>query len=78
MKNIAQLLMLLCAHLSSRAAQKEMEDNPYVKYAGVPLDYQAGWEACNVRNLTGYAGLGIGGIALSIGIVAARAGLIGF
>ncbi len=68
-------LVLLISHVNSRYAQKQMEDHPHEKYSGVPLDLQSGWEACNVRNLTGYASLGIGGIAFSVAMLAARAGL---
>ncbi|MGD2169121.1 MAG: hypothetical protein PVI40_02635 [Chlamydiota bacterium] len=63
------------SHVKSRLAQKEMEQRPYHKYFAVPLNLQSGWEACNIRNLTGYVSLAIGGVALSVGIVAARAGL---
>jgi len=41
-------------------------------YGGVPLNMQAGWEACNVRNTIGYKGLALGTLLISSGIVAAR------
>jgi len=72
---IGAAVALLVSHVRSRTAQKEMAANPYEKFFGVPLKLQAGWEACHVRNSTGYAAIGIGGIILSIAIIAARAGL---
>jgi hypothetical protein len=54
-----------------------MSQNPHNEYDGVPLNLQDGWEACNTRNATGYVALGLGGIVLSITIIAARVGLIG-
>jgi hypothetical protein len=74
---IGAAIILLISHIRSRSAQKEMASAPYTKYEGVPTEYQAGWEACNVRNSTGYAALGIGGLILTVAIVAARAGLFG-
>lgn len=74
---IGAALTIIFAHVVSRSAQKKMAANPHEKYFGVPLNLQAGWEACNIRNSTGYAAVGILGIALSIAIIAARIGLIG-
>ncbi|NGX35810.1 MAG: hypothetical protein K1000chlam1_00643 [Candidatus Anoxychlamydiales bacterium] len=54
--------------------QKPLAKYFHLKYE-VPLELQAGWEACNVRNMTGYASIGIGGALLSIAMIAARAGL---
>ncbi len=73
---IGAALTIIIAHIKSRLAQKKMAENPHLKYPGVPLDLQAGWEACNLRNLTGYTAIGLGGIALSIAIIVARVGLI--
>ena len=72
---IGAAVALLVSHVRSRMAQKEMADNPHHKYFGVPLELQSGWEACNTRNMTGYASIGIGGAILSIAMIAARAGL---
>lgn len=72
---IGAVLAFLVSHVRSRMAQKEMAGNPRHEYWGVPLNLQAGWEACNVRNLTGYASIGIGGAVLSVAMVAARVGL---
>ena len=72
---IGAAVALLVSHVRSRMAQKEMANNPYYKYFGVPLKLQSGWEACNIRNMTGYASIGIGGTILSIAMIAARAGL---
>ncbi|QZA58415.1 hypothetical protein [Candidatus Rhabdochlamydia porcellionis] len=69
---MAVALTLTTAHIESRKAQKIMQDAPYLKYRGVPLDFQAGWEACNVRNLTGYDALALNSIILSVGILAVR------
>ena len=72
---IGAAIVLLVSHVRSRMAQKAMTDNPHHKYWGVPIELQSGWEACNIRNMTGYASLGIGGSILSIAMIAARAGL---
>lgn len=69
-------LLLLVAHIRSRLAEAAMLASPINKYWGVPLDLQAGWEVCNIRNMTGYAGLAIGGMMLITAMVAARTGLI--
>lgn len=74
---VGAVLAFLVSHVRSRLAQKEMADNPYHKYHGVPLELQSGWEACNTRNKTGYASIGIGGTILSIAMIAARIGLFG-
>ena len=66
---------LFLSHVRSRMAQKEMIDHPKEKYPGVPMELQSGWEACNIRNLTGYNCLEIGASILSIAMIAARAGL---
>lgn len=58
--------------MGSRQAQKVMQETPYVKYICVPLDLQAGWEACNIRNLTGYKALALGSMVLAVGILAVR------
>lgn len=65
-------LILSISHIYSRTAQKEMERNPFNKYDHVPIKFQSKWEACNIRNQTGYLLLGIGSIILSVTIVAAR------
>jgi len=72
---IGAAITLLVSHVRSRMAQKEMAANSHHKYSGVPLNLQAGWEACNTRNMTGYASIGVGGTILSIAMIAARAGL---
>ncbi|MBA3721892.1 MAG: hypothetical protein H0W88_05780 [Parachlamydiaceae bacterium] len=64
-------LTVILAHVNARIAQKL----PFSNWR-VPHELQAGWEACNARNLTGYVVLGIGGIALSVAMIAARARLI--
>jgi len=38
----------------------------------IPLNMQAGWKACSVRNNIGYQGLAIGTMLISVGIVATR------
>jgi hypothetical protein len=73
---ISAAVTILVAHILSRSAQKEMVANPHHKYWGVPLNLQAGWEAYNTRNSAGCA-IGLGGLALSVAMVAARIGLIG-
>ncbi len=73
---IGSVITMLVSHVLSRKAQQKMAINPHEKYPGVPLDLQAGWEACNVRNLSGYLSLGVGGIVCSVAMIAARAGLI--
>jgi hypothetical protein len=73
---IGAAITLLVSHVKSRNAQKEMAKNPYHKYFGVPRGLQSGWEACNVRNTSGYASIGLGGSILAIGMIAARAGLL--
>lgn len=72
---IGAAIALLVSHVRSRMAQKEMADNPQHKYRDVPLELQSSWEACNIRNMIGYASIGIGGSILSIAMIAARAGL---
>lgn len=72
---VGAAIALLVSHRRSRMAQKEMADNPQIKHYGVPRNLQSGWEACNIRNMTGYASIGIGGGILSIAMIAARAGL---
>ncbi|PWU16173.1 MAG: hypothetical protein C5B45_01030 [Chlamydiae bacterium] len=69
---IAAVLTLTIAHIGSRQAQKIMQENPFAKYHDVPLDLQAGWEACNIRNLTGYKALALDSMVLAIGILAVR------
>lgn len=70
------LATLGIAHVASRVAQKRMEARPgYCRYC-VPQEYQAKWEGCNMRNMTGYAALGLGGAGLGVGVVAARLGLL--
>jgi hypothetical protein len=72
---IGAAITLLVSHVRSRMAQQAMESNPHHEYWFVPLEFQAGWEACNVRNLTAYLSLGIGAIALSVATVVARTGI---
>jgi hypothetical protein len=67
---------LIIAHVASRRAEQKMRSNPFMKYNAVPLAFQSGWEACNTRNSVGYLSLLRGGIALSVLIIAARAGII--
>ncbi len=74
---IGAALTLLVSHVISRSAQQEMEEQPWPKYDGVPMRFQSGWEACNVRNSTGYAALGLGGLVLTVAMIAVRAGLFG-
>ncbi len=69
---IAAALTLTIAHIGSRQAQKLMQEEPCTKYRDVPLNLQAGWEACNIRNLTGYKALAFGSMVLAIGILAVR------
>jgi len=69
-------ITFVVAHIFSRLAQNKMAREPQEKYEGVPLNLQAGWEACNVRNSIGYAVVAIGGAALSTAILVARIGLI--
>ena len=69
-------LTLVVAHVLSRWAQKKMAKSPYEKYQNVPLDLQAGWEACNTRALTGYRAVALWTLALSVAIVVVRIGLI--
>ena len=72
---IGAAIALLTSHRASRIAQKNMEENPREKYRNVPLELQAGWEACNIRNTNGYKSIGICVQVLSVMILAARAGL---
>ncbi len=72
---IGAAVAILVSHVRSRMAQKKMAGQPWHKYTGVPTELQSGWEACNTRNTTGYASIGIGGIILSTAMIAARAGL---
>lgn len=72
---IAAAITLLVSHIIARRAQKEMADAPHDKYFQVPLHLQPQWEACAVRNASGYAAIGLGGLILSIGIAVARIGL---
>ena len=74
---IGAALTIITGHVVSRTSQKAMTKLPYFKYQGVPLKLQPGWEACNMRNLTGYSALALGALALSVAMVAARIGLIG-
>lgn len=69
------VVALLVSHVRSLKAKKKMNEKPQLKYPGVPLHLQSGWEACCIRNMTGYASIGIGGGLLLIAIIAARAGL---
>lgn len=66
----------LVSHIASRNAQQQMLHAPYGKYWNVPLHLQAGWEACNIRNSTGYKGIGVGTLLLSIAMIASKAGLL--
>lgn len=75
---IGAALTILIAHSISRAAQKSMQeavdtkDNERQRYQGVPEQLQAGWEACNARNSTGYEALAGLSVVLCVGEVAAR------
>lgn len=73
---IGAALIMLVAHVKSRSAQAAMIKNPTHKYFNVPIEFQAGWEACNIRNSIGYAGIAVGGAALIVAMIASRAGLI--
>ena len=66
------VLMGLIAHVRARSAQAAMQQNPIQKYVGVPLNFQAGWEACQVRNSTGYLGMQVGTILLIVAMVTKR------
>ncbi len=68
-------ISLVIAHTMSRLAKASMERSPCLKHIFIPLEFQAGWEACNVRNTAGYCAIGLGGILLPIALIAARAGL---
>ena len=70
--NISSAIALLVSHIRSRIAEKKMNARPYKKYACVPLNLQSGWEACNVRNTTGYAFISSGGTVLLLAIIAVR------
>lgn len=72
---IGAAVAFIVSHVRSRLAQEEMTNSPRVKYFGVPREFQPGWEACNIRNMTGYASIGIGGTILSVAMVVARVGL---
>ena len=78
---VTAALTIIFAHIKSRQAQKKMAEivenveNPEFNYTGVPIDLQAGWEACSVRNFTSYAAVALGGSIISIGVIAARSGL---
>ncbi len=72
---VGAAIALLVSHIGSRIAQKRMKENPTYKYPFVPLKLQAGWEACNIRNSIGYLFIAIGGVILSIGMIAVRIGL---
>ncbi|MCH9616784.1 MAG: hypothetical protein SP4CHLAM5_02030 [Chlamydiia bacterium] len=73
---VGALLLIVKSHFAARAAQKAYE-NKGKRYFfwGVPEEFQSRWNACHVRNLTGYLGLAVGGVALSVAIIASRAGL---
>ncbi len=83
---IGAAVTLVISHITSRSAQNAMIQTieqanqgsaPHpMKYFDVPTNLQARWEACNVRNTTGYAALALGGIAFSIAIIATRLGFI--
>jgi hypothetical protein len=72
---IGAAIALIISHGRSRNAQRAMEAMPHRKYFGVPREFQSRWEACNTRNITGYASIAIGGTFLMIAMIAARAGL---
>ncbi|NGX38124.1 MAG: hypothetical protein K1000chlam2_01296 [Chlamydiae bacterium] len=69
---IVTVITFVAAHFKARFAQQAMAAAPYVKYEGVPLDMQAAWEVCNVRNTTGYLGFAIGVPLICVGIIATR------
>lgn len=73
---ISAAITLLIAHIKSRQAQAEIARDPYVLHFGVPLQFQAGWEACEKRNETGYNMLPFSGIILLVGTIVARTGLL--
>jgi len=53
-----------------------LRNNPHEKYMNVPLELQSGWEACNIRNYTGYKAIALGLVALSATMLTARMGFI--
>lgn len=66
------------AHMAARRAQTQ-EAGCYTvlgsrinHYFGVREKYQSGWHACNTRNTTGYAAIGLGGAALAAGVALTR------
>lgn len=66
------------SHVKSRKAQREAANAPHPSGAPpsrIPHEIKPGWEACRVRNETGYTSLRILGEFFSIAIIAARAGL---
>lgn len=85
---IGAVTTFVLAHLSSRSARQIMEErvqepdemvdtdwrvtNRSYFYENVPDDFQARWAACQTRNATGYAAIFLGGIALTIAILAAK------
>ena len=72
---IGAAIALLTSHRASRIAQKNIEEKLRIKYLDVPEHFQAGWEACNIRNSSGYKSIGTCVQILSVMILAARAGL---
>lgn len=72
---IAAAIAFVVSHIFARIEQVLVAAHPSEIFEGVPLEYQAGWAACNTRNGTGYLSIGIGGVILSIAIIASRAGL---
>lgn len=70
---VGTLAILTIAHYRARTCK--LNTTGY-QYRDVPDNLQAGWHACNTRNLTGYLSLVAGGALLSIGMIASRAGLI--
>src|SRR5436853_3045133 len=53
-------IIFIISHIGSYLMKKKMQNSPYIKYLGVPLNIQASWEACTIRNMLGYI-LFIGG-----------------
>ncbi|MCH9811185.1 hypothetical protein K0U07_00305 [bacterium] len=66
------------AHFASKRAKKHIDNNPGLQQDlgwgyGVPDKFAARWHACNIRNLTGYLSIGVGGLLLISGMVIKRA-----
>ena len=66
------------SHINSYLARREKENtllHPGDPPPSIPLKIQSAWAGCKTLNETGYLTLGLLGVALTVGIIAARAGL---